>query len=170
MKPTQLLATIALTTGVCFLVTGWTEGQASENQPVKTTGTRNHSLVVEQLHALVNHLEATGQTNTLKLFNDYQHAAIAQQRAAEMGMTLRTLKAMREGRTDEAIQLQESKLDLSISSFAASYQELPSSQRSQLGVQNLRDARWYRSQFQLTNSPFVLRAFEMLDEPGKAKQ
>ena len=55
--------------------------------------------------------------------------------------------ALREGRTTNAIELLEGRLDTDIIGFAASYREMPEAEREWLGLHSLSEARWYRDKF-----------------------
>ena len=71
----------------------------------------------------------------------------ALQQSADMGVTLHILMALREGRTTNAIELLEGRLDTDIIGFAASFRAMPEAQREWLGLHSLSEARWYRDKF-----------------------
>ena len=141
--PTFVLIALALSTG--FVAAWWCAAQISAPAKKPVTGDSNRAL--DRLNALVSYLETNKQTNTLRLFYEYSNASIAQQHSADIGVTLHILMALREGRTTNAIELLEGRLDTDIIGFAASYKELPSTQREWLGLHSLWEARWYRTKF-----------------------
>jgi hypothetical protein len=145
MKTTRTFVSIALALSTGFVAVWWCAAQTSAPAKKPVTGDRNPAL--DRLNALVSYLETNKQTNTLKLFYEYSNASIAQQNSADIGVTLHILMALREGRTTNAMELLEGRLDTEIIGFAASYKELPSTQREWLGLQPLSEARWYRTKF-----------------------
>lgn len=145
----------------------WSAAQSTNRTTNKgpITGANNPEL--EGLSALISYLEANNQTNALKLFYDYRNASIALERSADMGLTLHTLMALREGRTNDAIQLMEIKLDSDIINFADSFQELPQAQREWLGLHTLSEAKWYRTKFPDKQDSSIAHAFELLDAKSR---
>ena len=80
--------------------------------------------------------------------------------------------ALREGRTTNAIELLEGRLDTGIIGFAASFKELPKDHQEWLGVRSLSEARWYRDKYPHKHrypsvDEGVADAFKMLDEKAK---
>lgn len=121
------------------------------------------------MNALVSYLEVNKQTNALKLLNEFLNASVALQHSTDIGVTLHILMGLHEGRTNDAMELLEGKLDIDIIAFAASYKELPETQRDSLGLHSLTDAHWYRSKFPHKHryqnvDEGVARAFELLDK------
>ena len=89
----------------------WSYGQTGNRTPAKQPIDAYHNLALDQLTAFMSHLEATKQTNTLKLFNDYSNSAQVQRHSADLGVTAAILLRLRDGRTSEAIKLLEGRLD-----------------------------------------------------------
>ena len=92
---------------------------------------------MDQLTTFVSHLEATKQTKTLKLFNDYSNSSLAQQHSADLGVMTAILLRLRDGRTNEAIKLLESRLDGDAVGVWASYNELPPALRERVSLKSL---------------------------------
>ncbi|MGH7969533.1 MAG: hypothetical protein ACREIC_12480, partial [Limisphaerales bacterium] len=165
MKRARAFTTIGIALGICLSVAWWCGAQVPAKGPV--AGDLNPAL--DRLAALVSCLEANHQTNALRLFNDYANSSIALQHSADMGIMLNVLEAIREGRTTNAIELLEGRLDTDIISFAGSYKELPWTQRRWLGLQSLSEARVYRDKFPRKN-PYqngdegVAQAFQLLND------
>jgi hypothetical protein len=121
------------------------------------------------LTALVSYLEANKETNALKLFNEYANAAGALQHSADIGVTLHVLTGLREGHTNEALQLLEFRLDSDIISFAANFKELPGAEQEWLGLHALSEARGYRTKYPPKHADENLeasmaQAFQLLDK------
>lgn len=170
MKTTHTITLVASL--VCAAVGGawWLTAQSSD--PAKKPVTREGNPVQDQLTALVSSLKANNQTNALKLFNEYTSSSLALQHSADMGVTLRILMALREGRTTNAIELLEGTLDSDIIGFAANYKDMPEAQRQWLGLHSLSDARWYRDKYPHKHryqsvDEGVAQAFELLPEESK---
>jgi hypothetical protein len=143
----------------------WCSAQSSTPTKKAVNGESNPAL--DRLAALVSCLEANKQTNALKLFNEYSGASIALQHSADMGVMLHILMALRQGRTTNAIELLEGRLDNDIITFAASFREMPQAQREWFGLHELYEARWYRDKFPLKHryqnvDDGVAQAFELL--------
>lgn len=167
MKKAHTLVPIGLVLIVSLLITCWCVAQT--NAPAKKPITGDSNPALDRLTALVSYLETNHQTNALKLFYEYANASQALQHSADIGVTLHILMALREGRTTNAMELLEGRLDSDIIGFTSSYKELPSSQREWLGLHSLSEARWYRSKFPFKHryqnvDDGVADAFKMLDE------
>lgn len=145
MKTTRTFVLIASVFCIGLIAVWWCSAQSST--PAKKPVTGNSNPALDRLTALVSYLEANKQTNALKLFDEYSSAAIAQQDSADMGVTLHILVALREGRTTNAIELLEGRLDTDIIGFASNFREMPEAQREWLGLHSLSEARWYRDKF-----------------------
>src|SRR5689334_20960643 len=63
-----------------------------------------------QLEAFVNYLRDTKQTNTLQRFNEYSTVSAASQQSSDLSMTVAILLRLREGRTNQALELLENRL------------------------------------------------------------
>jgi hypothetical protein len=169
MKTTRRLVLIAFALSIGFLAAHWSPAQSSNRPASKGPITGANNPAIEQLNALVSYLEANKQTNALKLFYDYSNASLALQHSADIGATLHTLMALREGRTNDAMELLEVKLDHDINDFAGSFKELPEEQREWLGLHALTDARWYRNKYPHKHrfqdvDEGVADAFKILDD------
>jgi hypothetical protein len=145
---------------------------AQTNAPAKRPVTGADNPALDRLTALISYLETNKQTNALKLFYEYSNASLAQQHSADIGVTLHILMALREGRTTNAIELLEGRLDTGVIGFAASFKELPKDQREWLGVRALSEARWYRDKYPHKHrypsvDEGVADAFKILDEKTK---
>ena len=114
----------------------------------------------------MSHLEATKQTNTLKLFNDYSNSSLAQQHTADLGVMTAVLLRLRDGRTNEAVKLLETRLDSDAVGLWASYNELPPDLREKVGLKSLEYARDYCAKYPRKRSPesdqAVARAFALV--------
>ena len=146
----------------------WSYGQASKRGPASPPIDANNNLALDQLAAFVTHLQATKQTNTLKLFNDYSNSSLAQQHSADLGVITGVLIRLRDGRTNEAINLLESRLDSDAVGLYAAYQELPPELQQKLGLKSLEYARDYCAKFPRKRSPHadqaLARAFALVDK------
>jgi hypothetical protein len=163
MKKKRAFVLIAFTLTVGFAIASWSAAQT--NSPAKRPLTGNSNPALDRLMALESYLEANHDTNALRLFDEYANASIATANAAELGLKLHALKALREGRTNDAINLLETSIDGNIMSFATSYKEMPKSQQEWLGLSALSQARWYRDKYPRKDEhDIVKKYFEILDE------
>ena len=167
MKTTRTFVSIALALSIGFVAAWWCAAQT--NAPAKKPVTGGSNPALERLTALVSYLGTNKQTNALKLFYEYSNASIAQQHSADIGVTLHVLMALREGRTTNALELLEARLDTDVIGFAASYKELSGTQRDRLDLHSLSEARWYRDKFLHTPrypsaDEDVTEALKILDE------
>ena len=83
-------------------------------------------------------------------------------------MTLAILQRLRDGRTNEAYELLEGRLNTDIIGFVASYRQLLASVRDQPGLKVLGQARGYRAKFPFKHrypsvDEGVADAFKILD-------
>lgn len=168
VKTARISACVAVVLLVVILGARWSLAQTAGKLSSKQKAP-DPSLSYEQLVAFVTHLQDTGQTNTLRLFNDCSNAFLAQQHSAYLGIRTRILLYLREGRTNEAIRLLEMQLTTDAVGFAASYRELPGPLRERLSLSALEHARDYCSQYQVksTNAEIArieANAFSLLDE------
>jgi len=82
-------------------------------------------LALHQLELLVAHLEAKKDTKAIELLTDYQHALDGQQASAAIATNIRLiLQKLREGRTQEVIEWQESRLASDAVTLYASYNQI----------------------------------------------
>jgi hypothetical protein len=115
------------------------------------------------------HLQDTKQTNLLQEFGDYSNASLASRQCAELGVTLAILQRLREGRTNEAYELLEGRLNTDIIGLVSCYRELPASLRAQGSLKVLGYARDYRAKFPFKHrypdvDDAVAEAFKSLNE------
>src|SRR5262245_6280596 len=160
------LAAAALVAG--FLAARWGVAQPSSQTPRKEPTSYDFG-ALQKLTSLVTYLRDTKQTNTLQRFNDYTTASLASQHYADLGMTLAILQRLRDGRTNQAYELLEGRLNTDIIGFVASYRELPASARDQPGLKALGQARDYRAKFAFKHrypnvDEAVADAFKILEE------
>ena len=146
MKTTRasLLAAAALVAG--FLIARWGAAQPP-NQPVSKEQQNYDCGALQKFESLVIYLQDTKQTNILKRFNDCCNASIASRNCADLGMTAAILQRLRAGRTNEAYEMLEGRLDSDVISFAASYRELPKPLQEQGSLKVLGYVKDYRAKF-----------------------
>ena len=124
---------------------------------------------LHQLESFVAYLQDTKQTNTLQRFFDYSNVTIASQNSADLGVTVGILQRLRDGRTNEALELLEGRLTTDVSGFVASYKELPASLRQKFSLKPVEYARDYRTKFPYKHrypemDKGVAEAFTILDQ------
>jgi hypothetical protein len=163
------LAAAALATG--FLVAQWSAAQPSNQRPNKEPTSYDFG-TLQQFESFVTYLQDTKQTNTLQRFYDYSNASLASRDNADLGEMLVILRGLREGRTNQAYELLEGRLNVDIIGFVASYRDLPVSVRDQPGLKVLGLARDYRTKFPFKHryqnlDEGVANSFKILDEKGK---
>jgi hypothetical protein len=146
MKTSNAFALAAAALAVGFLTARWCIAQPSNQPPAKEPASYDFG-ALQQLASFVSYLQATKQTNTLQRFNDYSNASITSQQYSDLGVTLVILQRLRDGRTNDAYELLEGRIDSDIIGFVASYRELPASVREQPGLKLLERARDYRIKF-----------------------
>src|SRR5262245_45472899 len=130
VKAARIFACAGLVLVGALLGAHWSWAQTAK--PSSKPKTPPSNVALEQLTAIVTHLQDTGQTNTLRLFDDYSNAFLAQQHSADLGVTTWVLLRLREGRTNEAIRVLESRLKGDAVAFAASFRDLPGPLREKL--------------------------------------
>ncbi len=168
MKTSRAFSLTAAALAIGFLAARWCTAQPSNQPPTKEPASYDFG-ALQQLASFVTYLQDTKQTNILQRFNDYSNASLASQHYSDLGVTLAILQRLRDGRTNQACELLEGRLDTDIIGFVASYRELPASAREQPGLKVLGWARDYRAKY-----PFKFRypnvdegvadAFKILDE------
>jgi hypothetical protein len=168
MKTSRIFILIALTFSIGFVAARWSAAQSKDRPPSKSPMMCGNNQALDRMNALVSYLEVNKQTNALKLLNEFLNASIALQQSADMGVMLHILMELHEGRTNDAMEMLEGQLDTDIIGFAASYKELPETQRDALSLHSLTEAQWYRSKFPHKHryqnvDEGVARAFELLD-------
>lgn len=170
MKTTHALALTATALITGFLMAHWCAAQSS-------TTTRKEPLsydfgALHQLETFVSCLHDSKQTNILKKFDDYSNATMAAREYADLGMNLAILQRLRDGRTNQAYELLEGRLDSDIIGFVASYRKLSESAKDQPGLKVLGSARDYRAKHPFKHQypnvdEGVAEAFQILDEKKK---
>ena len=118
------------------------------------------------------HLQDTKQTNSLRLFNEFSNASSASRDSADLGVTLRILMELREGRTEMPIQLLEQRLTSDVVGFFACYRELPVPVQESFSVSILGHAREYCRKYKVTTGDpdveqFIAKAFQLADKQRK---
>jgi hypothetical protein len=161
MKTSRAFALAAATLAVGFFAARWSNAQP---QPAKEPVSYDFG-ALQQLTSFLTYLQDTKQTNTLQRFNDYSNASLASQHYADLGVTLTILRELREGRTNQALDLLEGNLDAGIVGFATSYRELPASVRDQTSLKVFSMARDYRAKYPspLHMDDDIAGAFKILD-------
>lgn len=170
MKTSRVFALVAVALVMGFLAARWCAAQSIRQPSSKEPASYDFG-ALHQLESFISYLQETKQTNTLQRFNDYSNASIASQQYADLGVTLGILQRLREGRTNEAYELLEGRVDSDIIGFASSYRELPGPARLQPGLKVLGLARDYRAKFPFKHrypnvDQGVADAFKILDEKG----
>jgi hypothetical protein len=167
MKTSRAFALAATALVIGFVTARWCAAQPS-NQPAAKEPASYDFGTMKQLESFVLFLHNTGQTNILQRFNDYSTASRALQNSADLSVTLAVLQRLRDGRTNQAYELLEGRLDSDIIGFVSSYRLLPASAREQPGLVILGEARDYRAKFPFRHrypnvDAGVADAFKVLD-------
>ena len=163
-----MLVAIGFVLAIGFAAAWWNAAHANNSDKQAVTGGSN--LALDRLYAVESYLETNHDTNGLRLFNEYANASSALTCNADMGIKLHVLKELREGKTNDAINLLETTLDGDIFSFAENYRELPKAQEDWFGLKILADAKGYRDRYPREDKyGGVTKAFELLDEKGGKK-
>jgi len=132
-----------------LLAVCWSRAQ-TPSHPLKViddNGVEHHTLMLDQHNALVGHLEAAGQTNAIELFRQYRCSYNADLSSSELGDTVAALQYLREGRTNQAIQLLEQHLSRYASIMCNSYGCLSPTNRERVRLESLEQARDYYAKF-----------------------
>jgi len=168
MKTSRTFALVAVALVVGFLAARWCAAQSPQQQPAKEPASYDFG-ALQQLESFVSYLQDTKQTNILQRYNDLSNASIASQHYADLGVTLAILQRLRDGRTNQAYELLEGRVDTDIIGLVASYRELPASLRDQTSLKVLGYAKDYRAKFPFKHryqnvDDGVADAFKILDE------
>lgn len=136
---------------------------------IKDCPTGPDTTVMDLYTEIVTKLQDSHQTNLLELFNRYATAEIAQRTYADLGLQLRYLTYLREGRANEVIRLLEILMDGSAFEVATFYPQLSRSQQKHFDLEVLRKARDYREKYNIhSRDPEIeameTNAFRLLDE------
>jgi hypothetical protein len=122
----------------------WSRAQTpSHPLKVMVNGVEIHTLMSDQQNALVGHLEAAGQTNAIEMFRQYRCSYGADLASSKLSDTVAALQHLREGRTNEAIQLLEQHLSFYASIMCNSYGCLSPTNRERVRLESLERARDY---------------------------
>jgi hypothetical protein len=168
MKTSRAFALTAAALAVGFLAARWCAAQPSNQPPAKEPASYDFG-ALQQLASFVTYLQDTKQTNILQRYHDLSTASFALQHYADLGMTLAILQRLRDGRTNQAYELLEGRLDTDLIGFVASYRELPASAREQPGLKVLGWAKDYRAKYPFKHrypnvNEGVADAFKILEE------
>ncbi len=168
MRTSRVIALLAVAVATTFLAARWGNAQ-SQRQPSNKEPATDSYIALHQLESFVTYLQDTKQTNTLNRFNEYSTVNIASQNSADLGVTLAILQRLRDGRTNEAFELLEGRVNTDIVGFVSSYRELPPSIREKMSLKPLEYARDYRAKFPFkhrypTVDEGVAEALKILDE------
>jgi hypothetical protein len=126
----------------------WSRAQTPSNQlRVMVNGIEIHTLRSDQHNALVEYLEAAGQTNTLELLRQYRCAYSADLSSSELGDTVAILRYLREGHADQAVQRLEQHLSRYANLMVNSYGCLSQTNRERINLEPLKKARDYFADF-----------------------
>ena len=120
---------------------------ASRPLKVIVNGVEVHTLMSDQHNALVGHLEATGQTNSIELLRQYRCSYGADLSSSELEETIAVLQYLRDGQTDQAIQRLEQRLSRYANLMCNSYGCLSPTNRKRVRLESLEQARDYFAKF-----------------------
>ncbi len=171
MKRTRACIFIAAAVTAGFLAARCSTAQPSQQLPGNQPSTYDFG-ALDQLAAFVAHLQETKQTNTLQRFTAFEAASLTSRQLADLGVTLAILQRLRDGRTNEAYELLEGRLDTDILGFVRGYRDLPPSNQDQRSLNTLERARDYRAKHPFKHryanvDEGVAEAFKLLDQKGK---
>ena|SRR6266566_6451206 len=173
MKQSRLILSTVLAASIGLLAARWSSAQTKTQAPSKQADT---GIALHQLELLVAHLEAKKDTNAIEQLSDYQHALDGQQASAAIGTNIRLiLQKLREGRTQEVIDWQESRLASDAITLYASYNQITPAVREKLSLESLGYVRDYFAKYPRTNQTAVqkeglAKAFELLDQMSGNKK
>lgn len=146
MKAARSFGFVAATLVVGFLALRWCIAQPA-SPPSREGAKFDHAFGLHALESFVLYLQGTKQTNVLNRFSEYSNASLVSRHYADLGVTVAILQRLRDGRTNEAIELLEGRVSTGIIGFAASYRELPNASREKINLKLLEFARDYRSKY-----------------------
>lgn len=107
------------------------------------TGSRGKSVAEARLVQLFSDLSASGQTNITAQVAGVLDAQMALQHSADIGMTVGILERLRSGRTNEAINLLETRLDSALMGFGFA----PRDARDASSQRMIEISKQYRAKF-----------------------
>ena len=160
MKRSHLLFLFAGFTFGLFALS-WSRAQTPSNllkliDP--TTGKEFHTLLGDSHNALVAQLESTGQTNAIEMFRQYRCSRGATVGSSELAETVAALQYLREGRTNEAIQVLETHLGRNVSIMCNCYGCLNQTNRERVDLKSLEETRDYYRRFPTPESTSLQEA------------
>jgi hypothetical protein len=163
----MLVVGLVGTLAIGFLAACWAGEQPSHDE-----SKRDYAFAVNELSSFVAYLQDTKQTNTLRRFGDFSNASLVSHTSAHMGVNLAILQILRDGRTNDAIEVLEGQVDTDAIVLANSYQALPGRLRDEVNLQLLERVRDYRIKHPFKHAYLevddgVAKAFKILD--GQAK-
>ena len=167
MRTSRAVALTGAALVIGFFAARWCAAQPTNPPPAKEPLYDFGAL--RQLESFVAYLQNTTQTSMLQRFNDYLNSSLASRHYADIGETLAILHRIRDGRTNQALELLEGRLNSEIIGFAASYRELPETSRQHPELKVLGQARDYRARYPFKQSSSnaterLTDAFKILDK------
>ncbi|PWU13388.1 MAG: hypothetical protein C5B50_19450 [Verrucomicrobia bacterium] len=132
---------------VAAFLAGWIcFARSSREVSAKAEG-KDQFFALHELESFVGYLREGGQTNTLDRFDQCANSFIASEHIADLGLTLAVLQKLRDGRTNDAVDMLEMQLSSHLTSLASSYRALPESVRQNISLVPVEHARDYRTKF-----------------------
>src|SRR5258706_1617454 len=110
MKTAIYIFFLILAVGVGFFAARWSAARPANLSSSKDSAVAQNTLGMDELVQLLSNLQETKQTNTSKLFSNYLNASLTMQHLGGISTTFIALKFLREGRTNETINLLEGEL------------------------------------------------------------
>ena len=104
-------------------------------------------LFLDQQNALVAQLQAAGQTNAVEQFREYRCAYGADSTSSELGYVVAALLDLRQGRTNQAIQVLEQRLIQCANMMCNSYGGLSATNRERVELERVEKALDYYAKF-----------------------
>jgi hypothetical protein len=111
MKKLRFVLLATLVSGIALSISRRSAAQLSNTAEEKGT--------LGEFEQLVLTFSKNGDTNTVKQFTDFVRDTSAQKCATEAGIYARVLSDLRSGRTNEALELLETRLDGAVIAFAS---------------------------------------------------
>jgi len=173
MKKPHVFLLIVLAVSIVLSASRWSSAQTKTQASNKKADT---GLALHQLERLVAHLEARKDTKAIELLSDYQHALDGQQASGAISINIRlVLQKLREGRTREVIDWQESQLASDAIMLYGSYNQITPAVQEKLSLEPLGYVRDYFAKYPRTNQTALqkeglARAFELLDQTSGNKK
>jgi hypothetical protein len=114
---------------------------------VIVNGVEVHTLSLDEQNALVELMQAAGQTNAIEMFREYRCAERTELASTELGKTLTVLKLWREGQQNQAIYDLEQNLSRYASIMCNGYGGLNPTNRERVNLDSLEQTRDYFARF-----------------------